>query len=63
VEAGRPEYAVVEGVSVDRNDPYRKCPTYTQLLVTAPDTTETSSVPVGIETCEIQVHPLGGSLW
>jgi hypothetical protein len=63
VEAGRPQYAVVEGVSADRNDPYRKCPAYTQLLVTAPDTTETSTVPVRIETCEIQVHPLGGSLW
>lgn len=63
VAADQPQYAVVEGVSVDRNDPYRKCPTYTQLLVTAPDTTETFTVSARIETCELQVHPLGGSLW
>jgi hypothetical protein len=59
VAADQPQYAMVEGVSVDRNDPYRKCPTYTQLLVTAPDTTETSTVPARIETCELQVHPVG----
>jgi hypothetical protein len=63
VATDQPQYAMVEGVSVDRNDPYRKCPTYTQLLVTAPDTTEISTVPVRIETCDLQVHPLGGSQW
>jgi hypothetical protein len=59
VAADQAQYAMVEGVSVDRNDPYRKCPTYTQLLVTAPDATETSTVPATIETCELQVHPMG----
>jgi hypothetical protein len=57
--ADQPRYAVVEGVAVDRNDPNRPCPTYTDLLVTAPDTTETFTVPVGIDTCELQVHPMG----
>jgi uncharacterized protein DUF4232 len=62
VAADQPQYAVVEGVAADRNDPYRKCPTYTELLVTAPDTTETFTVPVSIDTCELQVHPMG-SQW
>jgi hypothetical protein len=59
VAADQPQYAVVEGVAVDRNDPGRLCPTYTELLVTAPDTTETFTVPVSIDTCELQVHPMG----
>jgi hypothetical protein len=59
VAADQPQYAVVEGVAVDRNDPYHECPTYTELLVTAPDTTETFTVPVDIDTCELQVHPMG----
>jgi uncharacterized protein DUF4232 len=62
VAADQPQYAVVEGVAVDRNDPNRMCPTYTELLVTAPDTTETCTVPVSIDTCELQVHPMG-SQW
>jgi hypothetical protein len=60
VASDQPQYAVVEGVAVDRNDPVHKCPTYTELLVTAPDTTETFMVPVSsIDTCELQVHPMG----
>jgi hypothetical protein len=59
VAADQPQYAVVEGVAVDGNDPDRLCPTYTELLVTAPDTTETFTVPVSIDTCELQVHPMG----
>ncbi|HXO79402.1 MAG TPA: hypothetical protein VN856_05870, partial [Mycobacterium sp.] len=55
----QPQYAVVEGVAVDKNDLDHKCPTYTQLLVTAPETTETFTVPVSIDTCELQVHPMG----
>jgi hypothetical protein len=62
VAADRPQYAVVEGVAVDKNNPGRRCPTYTELLVTPPDTTETFAVPVNIDTCELQVHPLG-SQW
>ncbi|MDT5114267.1 MAG: hypothetical protein QOE30_6 [Mycobacterium sp.] len=59
VAADQPQYAVVEGVAVDRNDPNRLCPTYKELLVTAPNTTETFTVPAGIDTCELQVHPMG----
>jgi Protein of unknown function (DUF4232) len=59
VAADQPQYAVVEGVAVDRNDPERLCPTYTELLVTPPDITETFTVPVEIDTCELEVHPMG----
>ena len=59
VAADQPQYALVEGVAVDQDDPDHKCPTYTELLVTAPDTTETFTVPVGVDTCELQVHPMG----
>jgi hypothetical protein len=59
VAADQPQYAVVEGVAVDKNDVDHKCPTYTELLVTAPGTTETFTVPVSIDTCELQVHPMG----
>jgi Protein of unknown function (DUF4232) len=55
----QPVYAVVEGVAADRIDVYRKCPTYTDLQVTPPDTTETVTVPAKIETCELQIHPVG----
>ncbi len=54
-----PARAVVEGVAVDRTDPEHKCPTYTELLVTAPDTVNAVAVPVDIDTCELQVHPMG----
>ena len=37
------------------------CPTYTELLVTAPDTMNAVTVPVHIDTCELQVHPMGSS--
>jgi hypothetical protein len=59
VAADQPQYAVVEGVAVDRDDPNRLCPTYTELLVTAPDTTETFTIPIKVDTCELQVHPMG----
>jgi hypothetical protein len=58
----QPQYAVVEGVAVDKNDVNHTCATYTELLVTAPDTTDTSTVAVHIDTCELQVHPMG-SQW
>jgi hypothetical protein len=58
VTATAPARAVVEGVAVDRTDPNRACPKYTQLLVTAPDTTTAATVPVDIDTCQLQVHPV-----
>ncbi len=61
VTAITPGRAVVEGVALDRNDPDRKCPTYTELLVTAPDTLNAVTVPVHIDTCELQVHPMGAA--
>ncbi len=59
LEANRPQFAIVEGVAVDPNNPDGSCPTYTDLLVTPPGTTETSTIPVEIDTCELQVHPVG----
>jgi hypothetical protein len=51
-------HAVVEGDAVDDNgDP---CPTYTDLRVTPPDTTQTFTVPAAIEACELQIHPVTG---
>jgi Protein of unknown function (DUF4232) len=55
----QPAYAVVEGAAVDRRDSEHLCPTYTDLQVTVPDTTETVPIPVTIDTCELQVHPVG----
>ncbi|WP_123027424.1 DUF4232 domain-containing protein [Mycolicibacterium stellerae] len=61
VTAITPGRAVVEGVAVDKSDPNLECPTYTELLVTAPDTTNAVTVPVDIDTCELQVHPIGSA--
>ena len=59
VTATTPGRAVIEGVAVDKHDPERLCPTYTELRVTPPDTTDTVTVPADIDTCELQVHPMG----
>jgi hypothetical protein len=48
--------AIVEGVAVDGRG--NQCPTYTDLRVTAPDTTEVFTVPVTIDACLLQVHPV-----
>ncbi len=61
VTATAPARAVVEGVAVDKTDANRACPKYTQLLVTAPDTTTAATVPVDIDTCQLQVHPVGSA--
>lgn len=53
---GHPAQAVVEGLAVDADG--SQCPTYTDLRVTAPDTTDTVTVPVVIDTCQLQVHPV-----
>jgi uncharacterized protein DUF4232 len=50
--------AVVEGRATDDNG--NQCPTYTDLLVTPPDTTQTVRVSATIDTCELQVHPVIG---
>jgi hypothetical protein len=34
---------------------------YTELLATPPDTTESTTVPISMDTCELQVHPMGTS--
>jgi hypothetical protein len=60
VTAARPAHAVVEGVAVGA-DPEQPCPTYTGLLVTPPDTSDTMVVPVEIDTCELTVHPMGST--
>jgi hypothetical protein len=59
VSPGHPAQAMVEGIAIDV-DGY-PCPTYTDLLVTAPDTTDTATVPAAIDTCQLQVHPVMGS--
>jgi len=51
--------ALVEGVAADRQDPMRLCPTYRELLVTPPDTTKATTIHIGMDTCELQVHPIG----
>ncbi|OBK74676.1 DUF4232 domain-containing protein [Mycobacterium sp. 1274761.0] len=58
ITATSPGRAVVEGAAADRNDPNRSCPTYTELSVTAPDTTDSMTVPVDIDSCTLQVHPV-----
>jgi hypothetical protein len=53
--------ALVEGVAADRQDPERLCPTYRQLVVTPPDTTVATTIYIDMDTCELQVHPIGTS--
>lgn len=48
--------AIVEGVAVDGEG--NPCPTYTDLLVNPPDTTNVVTVSATIEACELQVHPI-----
>jgi hypothetical protein len=49
-------HAIVEGLAVDKSG--NPCPTYSDLRVTAPDTTETSTVPTTIDACVLIVHPV-----
>lgn len=58
----QPAYAVVEGVGFDPRDVNRSCPTYTDLQVTPPGTTQTVTVPATIDTCELQIHPVGSEM-
>ena len=61
VSEDQPATALVEGVAVDRLDPDRVCPTYRQLVVTPPDTTVATTIPIVMDTCALQVHPMGTS--
>ncbi|SBS75196.1 conserved exported hypothetical protein [uncultured Mycobacterium sp.] len=56
VSPGHPAQAMVEGIAVDADT--SQCPTYTDLLVTPPDTTGTVTLPATIDTCQLQVHPV-----
>lgn len=56
VSSGHPAHATVEGIAIDADT--NQCPNYTDLLVTAPDTTGTVTVPATIDTCQLQVHPV-----
>jgi hypothetical protein len=56
VAQAHPAQALVEGLAIDGDG--NPCPTYTDLLVTAPDTTGTVSVPAVIDACQLQVHPV-----
>lgn len=58
VSAQHPAYAVVEGVAVDPRHVDQPCPTYTELQVITPDTTDAVTVRADIETCLLQVHPV-----
>jgi hypothetical protein len=49
-------HAIVEGLAVDQSG--NQCPTYTDLQVTPPDTTETSTVATTIDACVLIVHPV-----
>lgn len=48
--------AVVEGVAVDGDA--NPCPAYTSLVVNPPDISKRYTVPVDIEACSLQVHPI-----
>jgi hypothetical protein len=52
----QPVYALVEGRAVDERG--QDCPKYDQLHVTAPDTTNTVTVPTAVG-CLLQIHPIG----
>ncbi|MCX4091767.1 DUF4232 domain-containing protein [Nocardia sp. alder85J] len=58
LDSGHLAHAIVEGVAVDAAG--NGCPQYTSLLVTPPDSTETSTLTVPIDTCALQVHPVTG---
>lgn len=56
VSPGHAAQAIAEGLAVDSAG--NQCPTYTDLVVTAPDTTGAVTVPATIDTCRLQVHPV-----
>ncbi|WP_172828463.1 DUF4232 domain-containing protein [Mycobacterium colombiense] len=48
--------AIVEGIAVDADG--KPCPTYTDLIVNSPDTTNVVTVSATIDACALQVHPI-----
>ena len=56
VSSWQPVYALVEGRAVDAKG--NDCPNYDQLHVTAPDSTETVTLPAAVG-CVLQIHPVG----
>jgi hypothetical protein len=62
VTASQPARAVVEGDTANTVSD-DKCPAYTDLRVTPPDTTDTVTVLDGINgACHFQVHPVGSTM-
>lgn len=48
--------AIVEAVAIDSDG--NPCPTYTELVVLPPDSTNAFTVPATIDACTLQVHPV-----
>ena len=48
--------ATVESMAIDGEG--KTCPSYTDLRVNPPDTAIAFTVPVAIDACELQVHPM-----
>jgi len=48
--------AIVEGIAVDGEG--KPCPTYTDLIIDPPDTTNAVTVSATIDACALQVHPV-----
>ncbi|WP_334028558.1 DUF4232 domain-containing protein [Nocardia terpenica] len=56
LQPGTVAHAIVEGSAVDAAG--HGCPTYTDLLVTPPNSTDTHTVTVPITSCTLAVHPV-----
>ncbi|MQY22061.1 DUF4232 domain-containing protein [Nocardia macrotermitis] len=56
VRSDKPAHAIVEATAMGPNG--TECTMYSTLLVTPPNTTVTRTVEVGINGCELQVHPI-----
>ncbi|MBF6059176.1 DUF4232 domain-containing protein [Nocardia terpenica] len=56
LQPGTVAHAIVEGSAVDAAG--HGCPTYTDLLVTPPNSTDTRTVTVPISSCALAVHPV-----
>ena len=48
--------AIVEGMAIDGGG--NGCPSYSDLLVNAPNSIEVFTVPAAIDVCQLQVHPI-----
>ncbi|WP_084525560.1 DUF4232 domain-containing protein [Nocardia vaccinii] len=58
VRSDSPAHAIVEATAMGPGG--GECTMYSTLLVTPPNTTDTQTVAVGINGCELQVHPITG---